>query len=107
MKTIFEGEKRNIAVSVKRLAGATSYVVTAPERRVLDASKAVVSGYDWASATYDSATNKVLMLFDSTVAALSAPGTYYVQLRCVITPSGGSAERYVAQITVVLKDLGP
>lgn len=107
MKSFFEGEKRNVAADVKRIVGNTSFTVTIPERRVIDQNKAVAAGFDWGAASYDSATNKLLMLFDTTVAPLSALGTYYVQLRAVITPTAGSAERYITQIRVLVKDLGP
>lgn len=103
MKTIFEGEKRNIAAKVRRTDGSTAAItLTSPQRRILNANKAVVSGFDWGGATWDSATNKILALFDSTAAGLTSVGTYFVQLRGVI-----GNELYGAQVTVNVKEWGP
>ena len=99
MKTIFEGEKRNIAVLVKNSAGAT-VSLTSPQRRILAGDKTVVS--DLAGATWDSENSKLYALFDSTAVGLTEPGNYFMQLRGVI-----GLEIYVFQITVHVKDLGP
>lgn len=102
MKSLFEGEKRNIAASVKRNSGTGAISLTTPQRRILDANKALVTGFDWASATWDGTNNKIYALFDSTAAGLTALGTYFVQLRGTI-----GQELYVFQVTVQVKDLGP
>lgn len=102
MKTLYEGEKRNVGALVSRRSGAGAIALVSPERRILDANKNLVAGFDWAAAVWDSGTSKIFALFDSTVGALSAVGVYYVQLRGTV-----GAERYVIQIAVKLVDLGP
>lgn len=102
MKTLFEGEKRDIAVTVKRNYGSGAIDLTAPQRRILDSKRVLITGYDWAAATWDASNNELYTLFDSTLAGLSAPGTYLVQLRGTI-----GTELYVREVTVQVRNLGP
>jgi hypothetical protein len=101
MIILYEGEKRDIIVKVvRRIAGA--YILSSAERRILTAARAVVPGFDWAAATWDPAAAELSALFDSTAAGLTAPGIYYLQLRCTI-----GAERYETEIRVDVSDWGP
>lgn len=103
MYTIREGEKKDVAVKIERTRGSGAITATSPERRILTAARVLVIGYDWGAALFDDANDELYMLFDSTVAALATPGTYYVQLRCVI-----DTERYLAPDVVVrVIDAGP
>ena len=102
MKTILEGEKRNIAVTVKRNLGAGAIDLTTPQRRILDVNKVLITGFDWGSAIWDATNEKLYALFDSTAAGLAAPAAYLMQLRGTI-----GQEIYIFQVTVQVKDLGP
>lgn len=98
-----EGEKRSIKAKVVRVTGEGTITLTSPERRVLNSSRVGVTGYDiWAVATWDSVNAELVFLFDTTVAALSGVGRYYVQLRGVI-----GNERYAAEILVEVLEWGP
>lgn len=102
MIALKEGEKRSVKARVRRLAGAGAIALTSPQRRILDANLALITGFDWATATWDPDNEEISTLFDSTVAGLSAPATYYVQLRGTI-----GAELYAIQIAVIVNDWGP
>ena len=97
-----EGDKRDISVLVERVRGSGTIPVTVPERRILNSVRTLVTGYDWAAATWDAGESSLTTLFDSTATGLSAPGTYFVQLRCVI---GG--ERYADEVEVRVREVGP
>jgi hypothetical protein len=105
MTPLKEGEKRVIRAEVKRTSGSGAIVVSAPQFRIVAgatvAARAVVAGFDWASATWDG-VSEISALFDSTIAALSAPGNYYLQFRGVI-----GVELYEKEITVKVADWGP
>lgn len=97
-----EGDKRNVRAQAERLAGTGPITLTSPERRILDGNRALVIGFDWAAATWDAALQVLSALFDSTLAGLTVPATYYMQLRGTI-----GQERYVTEVTVSLQDIGP
>ena len=99
---LHEGEKRYIKAKLLRLTGSGAITLTSPERRILTSARVVAVGFDWAAATWDSANSELVALFDSTVAALSTPGHYYVQLRGVI-----ASELYATEIKVEVLDWGP
>lgn len=103
MRTIREGLKENVGFSVKDsdLPG-TVPTLTSPQRRIVNSARALVTGFDWAAATWDGATGKLYFLFDSTVAAISTPGTYYAQFRGTI-----GAEIVGGEVPVVVRDWGP
>ena len=101
-QAVLEGAKKDIICKIERVLGSGVFTVTSPERRVLDANRALVSGFDWGPGTWDSANAHLYSLFDSTAAGLTAPGTYYMQLRCVI-----GVERYAQEIRVDVVDWGP
>lgn len=100
--TLKEGEKRMIAAKVKRRRGSGAIALTNPERRIVDAYNALVVGFDWAAATWDATKNEISALFDSTLAGLTVPGTYYMELRGVIGP-----ERYGIKVQVDVQEWGP
>jgi hypothetical protein len=100
--TLKEGEKRTIRAKVKRREGSGAIVLTTPERRIVDANRALVAGFDWAAASWDPNTNELSALFDSTSANLSAVGTYYMELRGTVGP-----ERYGIEIQVDVQEWGP
>ncbi len=102
MIAIKEGEKRAVKIEVVRVTGSGTITLTTPQRRILDASRVVVTGFDWATASWDSANNEIVALFDSTVSVLSAVGRYYVQLRGTI-----GSELYAAEVMVEVSDWGP
>lgn len=102
MITLHEGEKRDIIAYVRRLRGSGAITVQTPQRRILDSAKALITGYDWATATWDSGAAELYCLFDSTLTGLTAVGTYYVQLRGII-----GTERYEKTITVRILESGP
>lgn len=107
MVTINEGEKRWIKFQVERLIGSGSLAryqsidLTVPQRRILTAARATISGLDWGTAAYDSAKGQISAFFDSTVTALQTPATYIVQVRGVI-----DGELYAAEEEVVVEDWG-
>jgi len=100
--TLRESEKKDIAVKVERTRGTGAISLTSPERRILDAARAVIAGFDWGAASWDGTTAELFALFDSTAAGLTAPATYYMQLRGVI-----GSERYAAEVRVDLIEWGP
>lgn len=102
MITIEEGDKRKIAVKVKRLRGPGPVNLTTPERRILDVNHALVTGFDWAAASWDPTSGELFAVFDSTQVNLTAAGTYYMQLRGVI-----GSERYGREVKIVIEDWGP
>lgn len=102
MVIVREGEKKDIAVKVERTRGSGEIAVTVPQYRILNASRALVAGFDWAVAVWDDVNDELYMLFDSTVVNLSTPGTYYVQLRGTI-----NTERYQKEVTVHVVEVGP
>ena len=103
MIALREGKKRDIRALVTRVDGGSgTWALTSPLFRILDANRALVSGYDWAAATWDSTTSQIYALFDSTVAALAAPGLYYVQLMGTI-----GAETYDCEVEVWVVESGP
>lgn len=102
MLTVREAEKKDVRVSVELVDGSGAWSLTTPQYRILDASHALVAGYDWAAATWDSSASELYALFDSTIAALSAVGMYYVQLRGTI-----GSERYEVEIPVAVVEVGP
>jgi hypothetical protein len=97
-----EGEKKDIRATVTQVSGSGTWTLTTPQYRILDSSRVLVVGYDWAAATWDSAAAELYALFDSTIAVLSTVGTYYVQLRGTI-----GAERYETEVTVQVIEVGP
>ena len=102
MYTLREGEKRDICVAVERLRGSGTITLTSPQRRVLDSNRLLIASYDWGSATWDSSAGELYWTFDSTVAALSIVGTYYVQFRGTI-----GTELYEREVTVQVQEFGP
>lgn len=102
MQALYEGEKRVIEVQLKRRRGSGAISLTSPERRILDANRDVASGFDWASATWNSTDEIISTLFDSTQAALQTPGVYYLQFRGVI-----GADRPEFEVQVVVREWGP
>jgi hypothetical protein len=102
MTTLREGDIRELAWSVTRARGSGEWLLTSPQRRILTGARALVAGFDWAAAAWDAATGEIAATFDTTVAALSAPGDYLVQVRFTI-----GAERYVAERLVRLRESGP
>lgn len=102
MQSLFEGEKRTIECEVKRRRGSGTVTITTPERRILDQNRAVVTGYDWAAATWNESDQVISAMFDSTAAALSAVGRYYMQFRGVI-----GADRPETEIVVEVREWGP
>lgn len=100
--TVREGVKLDIAVKVERTRGTGTITMTSPERRILDGSRALVTGYDWGAALWDDSNKELYALFDSTVSGLSAPATYYMQLRGVI-----GLERYGTEVRVEVTEWGP
>jgi hypothetical protein len=102
MVTVREGLKIDVAFGVSRTRGSGAITLTSPERRILDANRALVAGFDWAAASWDSVNNELFATFDSTATGLTAVGTYYVQLRGVI-----GAERPGGEIVVQVVDWGP
>ncbi len=100
--TIKEGAKGNVTVRVGRTRGSGAITLTSPERRILDANRALIAGLDWGAATWDGTLHELSALFDSTAAGLTVPGTYYVQLRGTI-----GTERYVTEVKVILEEFGP
>lgn len=102
MITCKEGEKKDVRVEVAQVSGSGTWSLTTPQYRILDSTRVLVTGYDWADATWDSSASELYALFDSTVAVLSTVGTYFVQLRGTI-----GAERYEAEVTVQVVEVGP
>ena len=102
MVTVREGEKKDVAVKVERTRGTGSVTVTAPQYRVLNAARALVTGYDWAAAAWDDVNDELYILFDSTALNLATPGVYYVQLRGTI-----GTELYQKEVTVQVVEVGP
>jgi len=100
--TVREGVKVDIAVKAERTRGTGAITLTSPERRIVDASRALVSGFDWSAALWDDVNKELYALFDSTVAALSTPATYYMQLRAVF-----GLERYGTEVRVDVVEWGP
>jgi len=100
--TIKEGAKNNVRTRVERTQGSGAITLVTPERRIVDANHALVAGFDWAAATWDATLHELFALFDSNLAGLTVPGTYYMQLRGTI-----GAERYVTEVKVVLEEFGP
>lgn len=102
MIEIEEGEKEDIIVAVTRKRGSGAVPVTSPQRRILNAAKTVVSGFDWAAASWDATAGDLYALFDSTLTGLTAVGTYYMQLRCTI-----GSELYRMTVRVDVVEAGP
>ena len=84
MISVKEGLGARCALRVERLSGSGAIALTSPERRIVDSARALITGYDWAAASWDSTRSELWTAFDSTLANLTAVGTYYVQLRGVI-----------------------
>lgn len=103
MRILYEGEKRYLGHEITRQTGSGAIVLTSPERRILDSAKVLVTGFDWAAATWDSNANKLYALFDTTATGLTAIGRYYLQFRATID----GVERYIRPIEVVVRDVGP
>ena len=101
MQTVYEGEKRTIECQVKRRRGTGAITLSTPERRILTALRTVATGFDWAAATWNADDEVISALFDSTVTAISTPGTYYMQFRGVI-----GADRPEHEVTIILRDWG-
>ena len=102
MITVREGEKKDIAVKIERSRGSAAFTLTTPQRRILDASRVLVTGFDWAAASWDAATSELFALFDGTAAGLTAPGDYHMQLRGTI-----ANELYAAEVKVVVVEWAP
>ncbi len=101
MLELREGDKREVIVSVSKRGGGT-VTLTTPQRRILDGTRTLVAGFDWAAATWDGTAAELFTLFDSTAEGLTAPGTYYVQLRGTI-----GNEVYETEVLVRLLEWGP
>lgn len=84
MISVKEGLGAKCALRVERVTGSGAITLTTPERRIVNSARALVTGYDWAAATWDAATSEMSTIFDSTLSNLTAVGTYYVQLRGVV-----------------------
>lgn len=103
MITLREGEKKNVGHKVERIRGTGAWTVTTPQYRILNSSRTVVAGFDWAAANWDDTEDELYALFDSTVAALSSVGIYSAQFRGVI-----GSERYQGpDIVVQVLEVGP
>lgn len=102
MQALYEGEKRTIEVQVIRRRGSGTFSVTAPERRILDEARNVVTDFDWSGANWNADESIVSALFDSTQAGLSAPGLYYMQFRFVI-----GTDRIEHEVAVQVREWGP
>jgi hypothetical protein len=102
MYTLKEGEKRTVRGRIERKTGAGAIALTTPQRRILNTSRALITGFDWATAQWDATASEISALFDSTATGLTAPGTYYMQLRGVI-----GSELYAIEIKVVVQEWGP
>ena len=102
MIILYEGEKRDVVVSVTRMRGSGFWSLTSPQYRIVTAERALVTGFNWATASWDATSGELSALFDSTAAGLTAPGTYYMQLRCTI-----GAELYEAEVRVDVSEWGP
>jgi hypothetical protein len=100
--TIREGDYEDVRASVARTSGSGTWTGTSPERRILDSNRALVAGCDWAACAWDGTESEISALFDSRVAALAAPGIYYVQLRLVL-----GTERKSVEVTVSVVEVGP
>ncbi len=81
---IKEGLAERCSLKIKRRSGLGPFTVAAPQRRVLNSSRALITGFDWAVATYDAASRELYTIFNSGLTGLTAPGIYYVQLRADI-----------------------
>jgi len=97
-----EGEKLDVRMEVDLVSGSGTWALTTPQYRILTSARAVASGYDWADATWDSTALELYALFDSTIAALSTPGLYYMQFRGTI-----GAERVGGEVLVNVIEWGP
>lgn len=97
-----ENEKLDIRIRVERTSGSGVIPVLNPERRIVDATRVLVTGYDWAPCSWDETESEVYAAFDARVAALSAAGTYYVQFRIPI-----GSEIYTPEAEVRVRDVGP
>jgi ABC-type uncharacterized transport system permease subunit len=101
MRTIYEGTKENIEFEVKRNRGTGAINVTGQQFRILNAAGVLIAGFDWASASFNSDTNVIHALFDSTAVGLTAVGNYHMQFRWTI-----GVELYEHQVRVVVQEWG-
>lgn len=84
------GAKITVRVEVKRQTGSGAVSLTTQQRRIVDASKTLITGFDWSTCTWtpDDANESGILsaLFDSTAVGLTAVGRYFVEFRGVIGP---------------------
>lgn len=102
MIVVREGEMVDVGMMISRARGSGAWALVTEQYRILDGGHALVTGYDWAAATWDAAASELYALFDSTIAVLSQPGVYYMQLRGVI-----GVERYEFEVPISLREVGP
>jgi ABC-type uncharacterized transport system permease subunit len=101
MRSFFEGTKENIDFEVIRQRGSGVINVSNQQFRIVDNVFVLIAGFDWAAASWDSASNIMSGLFDSTAVGLTAVGSYYMQFRWTI-----GVERYEHQVHVVVREWG-
>ncbi len=99
MEKVYKGEKQDIAVRVSWRPGRGSgpITLTSPGRRILDKTRAVVTNFDWAAASWDATKQELFASFDSTAVGLTTVGIYWMQLRGTI-----GAELYETEVKVEL-----
>ena len=102
MMTVREGDKEDIRMGVEQVSGTGTWSLTTPLRRILDSSRALVAGFDWAACTWDSTNEELYWLFDSTAGGLTPAGTYYVQFRGSI-----GTEVLSDEVMVLVVEVGP
>jgi hypothetical protein len=102
MLLLFEGEKKDVRVKVVRKDGGGDFTAGTVQRRILDAARALITTFDWATATWDGSNYEVYSLFDSTATGLTTPGMYFVQYRFTI-----GTERYEVECPVRVVEWGP
>lgn len=99
---LFEGEKRDVGFTVTRVRGSGSFTLSTPQRRILSSDRVLVTGFDWAAATWDDTAKTITTLFDSTATGLTTPGSYIVQFKGTI-----GVEIYADELIVYVKEWGP
>ena len=102
MRLIYEGAKSSIEMEVRRERGTGPIILSNPQYRIVDAARALITGFDWAVADWDDETNIISAMFDSSVTGITAVGKYYMQFRATI-----GAERYEWEVTVQVREWGP
>lgn len=100
---LMEGAKETVAMVLERTRRSGEPTVTSPQFRIINAAKtAEIAGFSWNAATYDAATREISALFDSTLAVLLAPATYFMQFRLTI-----GTDRKMGEREIILQETGP